>query len=141
MTDTHTAEAERFFYDHGGYSYGPSETPEQGRRRSALTLAAAEWWFEMADGTFELEDEYDLGSATDEQIERIEAGETIYVCALARIGGEIVGALGGIEVSDLDDPYLRVVRAELASEARREIETEQAERADAAARDIETVSP
>lgn len=33
-----------FFYEHAGYSYGPGETREQGRKRGARRLADAERW-------------------------------------------------------------------------------------------------
>lgn len=41
MSDTLTP-AERFFYEHAGYSYDRTETAEQGRVSTARALAAAE---------------------------------------------------------------------------------------------------
>lgn len=39
--------AERFFYEHAGWSYHPeTETPDMGRARGARRLAAAEQWAE-----------------------------------------------------------------------------------------------
>src|SRR5256885_655399 len=108
-------EQEQFFYDHAGYSYKPGESAEQGRRRCAVELAAAERWADANDYTFHFVDEDDLGSATDEQQTRIETGETIYLQAwLTSAANVVVASLGGIEVESDRDPYLRVVKAELA---------------------------
>jgi hypothetical protein len=41
MSEPMTTE-QQFFYDEAGYSYGMNETPEEGRRRGAAVLAAAE---------------------------------------------------------------------------------------------------
>lgn len=114
---------EQFFYDHAGFSYDPAtETAEQGHQRTARNLAGAERWARANGYELVVEDEPNYASAADEQVERIEAGESVYVGArLVSAEGTTVAALGGIEVEGYDDPYLRAVGAELADEARYEL--------------------
>jgi len=40
---------ERFFWKHGGFSYGPNETKAQGKRRCAEEMAQAEAYAQDCD--------------------------------------------------------------------------------------------
>lgn len=123
MTDvTTTDEARAFFAEHAGLSVKPGESHATARERCARELAEAEAWADEHGLGFDVEPDPDLGSATDEQRANIEAGETVYLQAALIDESEVVGSLGGIEVdaeTGEDDPYMRVVRAELADEYRR----------------------
>ena len=96
----------QFFIEHAGYSYKPGkETPAQGRRRTAISLAAAEQRRLQRGVPVLWEPDYD--SARDEEL----------FCA--RIpdasGRGSLASLCGIDDPNL--PYRRVVEAELAAEA------------------------
>ena len=120
-------EAVRFFYEHAGYAVPP------GRLSGAVELAKAESWLKRQEAIkFLVEEEIDFGTATEEQVERIESGESLYVTARLQRNGQLVAfeqvlaSLGGIEIessepTDGSGGYLRVVRAELASELREEV--------------------
>lgn len=119
-------EAERFFYDHAGYSHGPEETAEQGRERCARELAAAEaaalaagWWATTEEDPDVMDD--DAGSR-----ELVESGQAVNLTVVlwgppeadVLIGRPVEhGSLGGVVVASDTDPYVRVVAAELAAEA------------------------
>lgn len=121
--------AERFFWQHAGYSWNhQTETRAQGRRRCAEELAAAEAWaadqltyvwnWDETAGSLE-----DLNHATDDNPDgwcRPNCGREHEVLeVLARYAdGTVAAALGA--VTDPDSNYRRVVEAELASEARAE---------------------
>ena len=105
--------AEQFFYAYAGYGYDPTtETRVQGRRRCARALAeaeqharrmewAAEWvWDDMP---WEGED----------------TPSEVLGCILKNQRGDVLGSLWGI--GDPSPEYRRVVEAELADEARKEI--------------------
>lgn len=102
--------AEQFFYDHAGYSHGMDEPGWSGRTRCAILLADAEK---------ELDRRNDLHVYWEHDIEPwdgdVEWDGPVWVCAIMR-GREIIAALGGIACED-GDPYMRVVKAELAREA------------------------
>lgn len=119
----------RFFYEHAGYSYSPAdgETAEQGHLRTARSLAEAEreaiergWWVGTeTDPEGPMED--DAGS-----VEACESGE--YVCLVVSLLGSdtdadslmraptVLTSVGNVIVPSDDDPYVRVVGAELAAE-------------------------
>jgi hypothetical protein len=111
--------AQRFFWEHAGYSWNAveGETRAQGRRRCAESLASAETWAQEQGMTFtwDFDQDADLSWMTDE--ERAQEHEVLGCVARYR-DGSVAGSLGG--VIDPDDMYLRVVEAELASEARSE---------------------
>jgi hypothetical protein len=126
----HDGRAE-FFYTYAGWSHDPkTETAEQGRRRCALGLADAElhalkrgWWVATEDDPDVMEDDVD-------SVGMVQRGEAVNLSmllygppdgagTLADAEPVVLGALGGIVVASADDPYLRVVAAELASEATR----------------------
>ena len=108
---------EAFFYEHAGYSYGPGETPEQGRERCAKALAAAErraseegWSFQ-----WEVDQHSDSSDWCDEQ-----PAYSVWDCVARDVAGEVRASLGAIDFGcdgePWDDPYRRVVEAELALE-------------------------
>lgn len=105
--------AEQFFYDHAGFSVRVSEgeTTEDGRLRTARELAAAEQWARDQMAVIEWEDDdvahlyYDRASDRDTHY---------YGCIV--IVGNVTESLWGIDLIDWDDPYKRVVVAELASQ-------------------------
>lgn len=114
-------DAFRFFLDHAGYV--------QGRHAAgALALVRAETLLHEARdedvARIEWEDDdlpYEHDGFTDEEIAaKFESNEWVgpLSCALY-VGDEVVASLSGIVVGSrgVDDPYCRVVEAELASEA------------------------
>lgn len=107
--------AQRFFFEQAGYSYGQGETPEQGRTRCAITLAAAEAQASAAGVQFRWEpDGMTNREWTDEGNEY-----GTWACA-AFYNGECIGSLCGVDFGDggkpWGDPYARVVQAEIVSE-------------------------
>jgi hypothetical protein len=110
--------AEQFFYDHAGWSYGPNETSEEGRVRSAREYAAAEQWAKDHDVYFvwELDPMPWDGD--------VKWTGNVWTCAACADYGmtqevRVLASLGGIAMEhNLTDPYRRVVEAELAAEAR-----------------------
>lgn len=117
---------EQFFYEHAGYSHDPkTETPEQGRVRCAIDLAAAEIYAKDRDWTFDWSwDECgDLGDHSEWCDVKGRHDHYIEHCALSGADGNVLEALGGI--IDADNKYRRVVQAELASQALYEINQRQ----------------
>lgn len=118
-------EAEQFFYEHAGRSWHPeTETEEQGAIRGARELAAAEaegkrrgWWVSIEhDPEGPMED--DVGS-----VEYVESGEGVCLEAFLWADRDVpLASLCDIVVSSEDDPYMRVVAAELMSQALAEAE-------------------
>lgn len=107
---------EYFFYLHAGYSYDPkTETAEEGRVRCARDLAAAET--RLKDGPYftTVEDD-DLPWDGDEPYDGPIYVVTLYRYAAYHGDDEIIGSLGGVDCESVDDPYIRVVAAELALE-------------------------
>ena len=110
----------QFFMEHGGFSYDPKhETPEQGRKRCAESMAVAEAMAWDQDYTFSwMYDEWgcsgcdcgdpDCDCYTEEPHE-------VLVCTMYDPNGESVASLGGI--CGATNEYRRVVQAELAMEA------------------------
>jgi hypothetical protein len=100
--------AERFFYNHAGWSYRPgAETPEQGRQACAVSLATAEAWASMHGLAFDWGPDHD------------EPG-TWACIAVERTGtgcGHVRASLCSIDLGT-DHPcraaHARVVEAELA---------------------------
>lgn len=108
----------RFFYVNAGWSYGPGETPDEGRRRCAAALATAERKGRAAGLSFSWEIDPDSTSA-DWSDERPAWAQ--YQCTAYDADGGAVAYLGGIDFgrdgSPHSDSYRRVVEAELAAEA------------------------
>jgi|SRR6185312_12969252 len=101
---THTLnEAETFFYENAGYSWehAAGETEEHGHTRCAIILADAERSLKAS------------GAYVEWTPEAFTPGE--YVATLFSEEGELLGNLGGVELTGSDDPQRRVVAAELAS--------------------------
>lgn len=108
---------ELFFYEHAGYSYvsGANEAEqERARENNARELADAEetatrrgWWSGI-------EDDWD-DSADGDAGDLIAAGthERLTVF-LSDSSSRVLASLGGVIVARQDDPYVRVVAAELA---------------------------
>jgi hypothetical protein len=117
MPDTLTAD-EQFFYDNAGWSYGPDETPEEGRERNARELALAEAWAKAEGVEFIWEDDAWVDHQSDARHLDEAVPETCEVCT-ARLG-EHVESLGCID--DATDDYRRVVEADLAAELRFKLE-------------------
>lgn len=104
--------AYHFLLKHAGYSYGPGQTPIEGRRATAKDLAKAERLAERFGLTFQWE--HDPGAepldSWDDDVEHVAES-----CVCFAPDGRPLASLCGIW--DADDTYRRVVEAELASEA------------------------
>lgn len=116
-------EAEQFFMRHAGWSYDPeTETPEQGMIRGARQLAAAEARFK-AGPYFANHEPDDQPWDGDEPYDG-----PLWIVSLYSVAGtsepELIGSLGSV-ACEADDPYMRVVIAELASEHIKDDEPEQ----------------
>lgn len=104
--------AESFFYQHAGYSYDPkTETKRQGRIRCAKDYARAEAYAKAAGWRVHWEDEQEPWDGD------IPEPDYLFCGLLYNAEGDILASLGMIGVNDPNDPYLRVVAAELALEA------------------------
>lgn len=105
----------QFFHDHAGYSYGLDETPEQGRTRCALALAAAEQQARNAGVSFGWEVDRDIDSSdfSDE-----EPAWELWQCVAYNADGEAIESLGAVDFGRDGSPhsstYARVMQAELA---------------------------
>lgn len=111
-TATSHSKAVAFFYKHAGYSYGPGESPLQGRRRGAIRLAKAE--AEAARRGWRVkwehdQEEYQMGDAETEH------PSEVLTAVLYDAEGNVLGSLSGI--GDPSRDYSRVVEADLALEA------------------------
>lgn len=86
--------AEKFHYEHGGYSYDPKkETKAQGRRRSAERAAKAEEIAEELGWEFKWEEDpepYEMGDAETEH------PDEVLMLSLIDENGRICQSLGGI---------------------------------------------
>jgi hypothetical protein len=115
--------AVRFFFSHAGYSWNPqTETPTQGRWRTARDLTRAEGYANANDWTFEWSDDWACGSHVREYGSESypEEPSTCETCLLRDAEGNVLESLGCID--DASAEYRRVVQAELASEALASIE-------------------
>lgn len=113
----------RFFFAHAGYSYGPGETPEQGRRRCAFELAKAERRASEAGWSFAwMVDPHMDSSDWDERPRAIAKADAyaLWGCIARDQDGEARASLWGIDFGrdgePWGSPYRRVVEAELALE-------------------------
>ena len=102
-----------FFYRHAGYGYGPGETPEQGRKRGAASLAKAEQEATARGWTVEWEEDPEgwdsIGDIDPDDVREILSA------VLYDEDHNVLGSLGSIVNPDRN--YRRVVEAELALEA------------------------
>jgi hypothetical protein len=113
-------EAVAFFYEHAGFSYDPkTETPDEGRFRCARELAGAEAFAKAQGWYVDWERDHDA-EANEEEYQ----GWPQYAADLKDADGELLESLSGIMFKDQgdenDDPYARVVAAELADQARKD---------------------
>lgn len=105
-----------FFYEHAGPSYNPtSESPEEGRMRTALDLAQAESWAERKGIECEWVEDWEVLDHVREYDGYDHEPETCEVAVLKSRKGHVLASLGCID--DATDDYRRVVQAELALEA------------------------
>jgi len=108
-------EQEQFFYDNAGYSYMPArETEEEGRVRCARELARAEDCLKAGPYYIQITDD-------PEPWDGCEPYEgPLYIVSLYSVENDIqpalIGSLGSVACESEDDPYIRVVSAELALE-------------------------
>jgi hypothetical protein len=110
------SEAERFFYDHAGFSYGPREVLEDRRVAGARMLAAAE--ARMLAGPFYVSTEPD-DQPWDGDVPLGDEFQLVVVTLWSVEGWAapvLLGCLGSVAIRSESDPYLRVVAAELALE-------------------------
>lgn len=113
---------ERFFFDHAGWSEPP------GREACARELAAAEAWARGRGYRVVTEDDPYVMDDDAGSVELVASGEYVNLVVVL-VSDEyvpcphnVLGSLGGVVVSSEDDPYVRVVGAELAAEAMTESE-------------------
>lgn len=114
---------EQFFYDNAGYSYDPAtETPEQGREKSAILLASAERWAQETGYDFIWDIDPDASSA-DWIDDKKDGGKyrkpwQVWFCSMLNERGKTVQSLHAIDFGRDGQPwgnsYRRVVEAELA---------------------------
>lgn len=116
MIDQQLRAAWRFFHDQAGYSVPP------GRAACALELARAEQQGQEEGLTFEWMSDYEAWDGD------VPEPDHLLSCLCRGSDGLVLTSLCGIGVNSLDDPYLRVVQAELAMEALDEIFDREASR-------------
>ncbi len=111
--------AAAFFFKHAGYSYQPGvETRVQGRWRCARDLADAEKHAQAMEwtATWEQDPNHAHEGCACAALEHL-------TCLLVNRRGEVLASLSGVCGADVNG-YARVVEAELAQEARAEIQAE-----------------
>lgn len=106
------SDAVEFFYEHAAYCHDPvKETEEEGRRRGARALAAAELRAKAGPYFFDAEPDDEPWDGD------VPYDGPLWVVTLYSVEGSAVGmplgALGSV-ACELDSDYMRVVRAELA---------------------------
>ena len=112
-------DAEAFFYKHAGWSYDPArQTPDEGRRECARTLARAE--VEAQARGWSVEWSPDTDAIWDDDVERETTDYDQYLATLYDDEGCYLTGIGSVDFGPTDcpedEPYARVVAAELASE-------------------------
>jgi hypothetical protein len=109
--------AVEFFHEHAGFSYDPkTETADQGKRRTARELAAAEMCAAEQSWTVAWSDDWEVGDHQKEYDCYEDGGpETCESAVLTGSHGDMLAALGCID--DATDDYRRLIRAELAQQA------------------------
>lgn len=113
---------ETFFYVHAAYSYGPDETPEQGKARCAREYAKAESDARDSDVSYQWDLDPDIDSR------EFYDGEPyrLWQCVAYDATENVVASLHGIDLgpdgTPHGTPYRRVVEAELATEALAELD-------------------
>lgn len=116
--------AERFFYEHAGYSYKPkAETREQGRIRCAIALAKAEIEASNVGLTFvwDWDECPDLSWMSEEELAQ---EHEVLCCRIPDPENTRYSLASLCGIVDADANYRRVIEAELASEAMHEYDRE-----------------
>lgn len=112
MSATHAA-AFRFFYDNAGHSQMPGETERQGRTRGAIRLLLAEAALKSGPYFISLEADPEGWDAD------VPWDGPVWIVSLWHVRNTdkpvLMDSVGGVGANE-DDPYLRVVAAELAAE-------------------------
>lgn len=114
MALTARHKALRFFFDHAGYSYNPAtQTPFQGKWEGARILADAER--RLKDGPYYIS----IGPDPHPWDGDVPYNGPLWIVSLWEgtypWDRELLGSLGSVAAEE-NDPYLRVVAAELAAE-------------------------
>ena len=105
-----------FFIEHAGFSFDPKvETEEQGKRRCAEALAAAEEWAQEVGVRFDWREDFEVDHQKEFDCYADGGPETCEWVA-AMLNGELVASLGCVD--DATPEYRRVIEAELALEAK-----------------------
>jgi hypothetical protein len=136
--------AEVFFFNHAGYSYRPPQTPRQGRIECAKALALAEKRAKEIGLVFTWEPECepwdgDVPLAPTDLLEWCACFMPNEDCERYPNDyrkGHCLASLGMVATTGYDDPYRRVVEAELALEALDTLDREADERATIAANEL-----
>lgn len=106
--------AEKFFYEHAGYSRAPNETEEQARTKCAIAYARAESSAREAGYSFD----WDVSDEDSRSFSDDSPGWPLYDCVIRDANGDAVDSLGACDFGrDAEWPtgsYRRVVEAELA---------------------------
>ena len=140
---------ERFFWCHASYSHDPTtETRAEGRRRCARVLVEAETWARDTGLTFEWDFDsdadlswcarcehrrqfHDNGSRTacpfGPRCRHANHEHELFICTVRYASGKYGLSLGSVDLGSGKSywgraPYCRVIEAELAAEARDEIQ-------------------
>jgi hypothetical protein len=106
--------AEKFFYDNAGFSYARDETPEQGRKRGARELAAAEAW--LRSGPYYI-DVYPDDTPWDGDVPYHGPLWCVTLYGVADTDRPTVLDSVNAVACEAGSPYLRIVAAELAAAA------------------------
>lgn len=104
-----------FFFAHAGYSYGPNETPEQGRTRIALEYELAERFGRTAGLSFE----WEVSDVDSSDFSYEKPAWTLYDCICRDDEGNVRASVGACDFGRDNGPYgdyRRVIEAELACE-------------------------
>lgn len=134
-------DAVAFFREHAGYSYDPrTESPAQGRERSARALAESENAYRDDCGVFVVWEHDDVGSCSNfDDVDRSDCEPYAFYTALLCVetvgksdvlvwddrsfcerSGRVVASLGAIDLGEFGnpytDPYARVIVAEMYTE-------------------------
>jgi hypothetical protein len=110
----------RFFLANAGYSYNPqTETPAQGKAKTARKLAKAERDARAYGYTFEWSDDWSIGNHKEaygaDSVYAEREPDSCEQCICRDEKGNVIASLGCID--DANNEYRRVIEAELACEA------------------------
>lgn len=118
MPNVKLTDAERFFYEHSGFSHSLDESPTSGRTRGAILMAFAER--ESARRGWSVIWEIDQDADTVPTEDYFVSGNPQWIATLNGEHDEYLASLCGIDFAEdysgsdpTSDPYARVVAAEL----------------------------